>query len=123
MAGLDAEPVNPARKAWQEIEQFLYQFADPREPQLICSFLDGLASVALAALHLGNFDVIAFEKDRATWEAAGEIVTKQIEKLQAKEAALNKKLQQNIQEFNLVNEIQTGKKKKIDEDEVSFDTF
>ena len=32
--------------------------------------LDGLAPVAQVALHLGNTDVIAFESDRATWEAA-----------------------------------------------------
>ena len=43
--------------------------------------LDGLAPVAQAALHLGNTDVIAFESDRATWEAAADIIAKEITKL------------------------------------------
>ena len=53
--------------------------------------LDGLAPVAQAALHLGNTDVIAFESDRATWEAAADIIAKEITKLQGTERMIQKK--------------------------------
>jgi hypothetical protein len=49
VSDLQGESINPARKSRQEIEQFLYQFADPKEPQLIFSMLDGLGAVAQAA--------------------------------------------------------------------------
>lgn len=88
--------INPARKSYQEIYQFLYQFSPPGESQVIVSMLDGLGTVAQAALHLGNFDVIAFEKDPMTWNAAIKVFSQEIEKLKKKEDLMEKKIQQAL---------------------------
>ena len=87
--------VNPARKPWQEIFQFLYQFSSPHEPKLIFSMLDGLSSVSQAALHLGYFDVVAFEQDKRIWEEAGEVVAEEIKKLKARETLYRSQLIKN----------------------------
>ena len=48
--------INPARKPWQVIYDFLQQFGNGGR---IFSMMDGLASVGQAALSLGNYEVIA----------------------------------------------------------------
>jgi len=45
-------------------------------------------------------------------------VTKQIEKMQAKEIEMKKKLKQHMEDFKLVREIHTGEKPELDETEV-----
>ena len=112
--------VNPARKAWQEVYQFLFQFANPEEPQIIFSMLDGLGAVSQAALQLGFFDVIAFEKDEATWTAAGKVVANEIEKLKKKEQNLMKKMQTELKGQEIAEQVQEGSKKyeELEKDEV-----
>ena len=112
--------INPARKSWQEIYQFLFQFANLEEPQIICSMLDGLGAVSQAALQLGSFDVIAFEKDEATWNAAGRVVANEIEKLKKKEQEVMKKMKTELKGQELVVQLQEGSKKfeDLQKDEV-----
>jgi predicted RNA methylase len=120
VSDLQGESINPARKSRQEIEQFLYQFADPKEPQLIFSMLDGLGAVAQAAIHLGNFDVICFEKDRRTWEAAVKIVTNEIEKVRKVKAGTLRKIKQSMDTQRLVMKVQENPEIELDEEEVLF---
>jgi hypothetical protein len=53
------------------VADFLYQFG---KGGLLFSMMDGLSPVSLAAIHLGEYDVIAFEADRETWMAAQEVI-------------------------------------------------
>ena len=65
-------PINPARKPWTVVSDFLFQFGDGG---LIFSMMDGLGSVTQAAISLGNYDVVAFEKDRICWTAAQNVIS------------------------------------------------
>ena len=64
------EIINPCRKPWSVVGDFLYQFG---QGGLLFSMMDGLSPVSLAAIHLGDYDVIAFEADRENWIAAQEV--------------------------------------------------
>ena len=66
-----ANIINPARKPWQAIYDFLQQFGTGGR---IFSMMDGLASVGQAALSLGGYEVIAFEKDRTMWKEAHSVL-------------------------------------------------
>ena len=65
-------PVNPARKPWSVIADFLFQFGDGG---LIFSMMDGLSAVTQAAISLGDYDVVAFEKDRICWNYAQSVIS------------------------------------------------
>jgi hypothetical protein len=65
------EPINPCRKPWSVVADFLYQFGNGG---LIFSMMDGLSPTSLAAIHLGDYDVIAFEANREMWLSAQEAV-------------------------------------------------
>ena len=67
--------INPARKPWHVIYDFLQQFGTGGR---IFSMMDGLASVGQAALSLGNYEVIAFEKDRLMWKEANAVLVDHI---------------------------------------------
>lgn len=71
---LDAlgQPVNPARKPWTVVADFLFQFGDGG---LIFSMMDGLSAVTQAAISLGNYDVVAFEKDSVCWTYAQDVIS------------------------------------------------
>ena len=62
-----ANIINPARKPWQVVYDFLQQFGSGGR---IFSMMDSLASVGQAALSLGTYEVVAFEKDRTMWKEA-----------------------------------------------------
>ena len=83
--------------------------------------LDGLASVSQAALHLGHFDVIAFENDKRIWEEAGKVVASEIEKLKGKDKSFRAKIAKSLHEQQLaasVMDLSKEKKEKLDEQEV-----
>ena len=65
-------PINPARKPWSVIADFLFQFGDGG---LIFSMMDGLSAVTQAAISLGDYDVVAFEKDRICWNHAQSVIS------------------------------------------------
>lgn len=112
--------INPARKSWQEIEQFLYQYSNPHEPQVIVSMLDGLGTVAQAAVHLGNFDVIAFEKDPVTWDAAIKVFSQEIEILTKKEESLKTKIKEAYAVQEIIMKANKEEKVELTEGEVLF---
>jgi len=80
--------------------------------------LDGLASVSQAALHLGNFDVIAFESDHRIWEEAGSIISNEIEKLKARDTTIKSKLTKSLKDQELALNVMKGIKKELDDTEV-----
>ena len=59
----------------------------PGEPHggLIFDANSGLCPTGQMALELGNWDVIAFEKDRATWEKASQIIQAHVEAVNRKD--------------------------------------
>ena len=57
--------------------------------------MDGLASVGQAALYLGGYDVVAFEKDRRTWEEARKVLEEWVVTLKQKESKLSKAITQS----------------------------
>lgn len=81
--------------------------------------LDGLGTVAQAAVHLGNFDVIAFEKDPATWDAAIKVFSQEIEILKKKEVVMKNKIKESLQVQGIVMKTQTEEKGELTDDEVS----
>ena len=60
----------------------------------IFSMMDGLASVGQAALFLGNYDVVAFEKDRTIWTEAKNVLDEWVISLKQKEAKIAKAITQ-----------------------------
>lgn len=113
----NGDNVNPARKAWQEIEQFLYQFSNPNEHQIIVSMLDGLGAVAQAALNLGHFDVIAFEKDPVTWMAAVKVISQEIAKMNKKEKDFQNKIREALDVQKVILK-SVSDKEELEEDDV-----
>lgn len=80
----------PCRKPWQTLHSFFYQFGDPYGG-LIFDANSGLCSTGQMALEFGNWDVIAFEKDRTIWQKACDIIRDHVDRCNKKdEAFLNK---------------------------------
>lgn len=83
--------INPARKSWQMIADWLYQWG-PTQGGTIFSGFDGLGTVVVAAMSLENYNVIAFEKDERIWRAAIEEVTAFNERLDKKTKTLQRSI-------------------------------
>lgn len=64
-------PINPARKPWQVFAAFLQQFGNGGR---IFSMMDGLGAIGQAAIALGGYEVIAFEKNTDMWQEAQTII-------------------------------------------------
>lgn len=86
---VQGNPINIARKPWSVVHDFLFQFG---EGGLIFSMMDGLSPTTLAAIHLGNYDVVAFEVNRVTWQYAQEIVAGFLDQKAKKEKVLQAKI-------------------------------
>ena len=73
-------PVNPARQwfSWRWGNHF--------------SMMDGLSSVTQAAISLGDYDVVAFEKDRVCWTYVQTIISQFIIQQEKQEKQMQVKL-------------------------------
>lgn len=105
------------RKPWQTWHNFFYQFGSPTGGVLFDA-MTGLCSTGQMALEIGNWDVIAFEKDDATWRMACDVIRSHIAALNTKEKSFAKQVSSNV---DLINAIDKAKKEgyaKLDDDEV-----
>ena len=89
-----ANIINPARKPWQIVYHFLQQFGNGGR---IFSMMDGLASVGQAALSLGNYEVIAFEKDRVMWKEAHSVLIDHIVGLENQQKAYITRISRSLE--------------------------
>jgi hypothetical protein len=87
-------PINPARKPWSVVADFLFQFG---KGGLIFSMMDSLAAVTQAAINLGGYDVVAFEKDRTTGMYAQEVVTNFLSAHEKQHKQMKTKLQNSFE--------------------------
>ena len=76
----------------------------------------GLCSTGQMALELGNWDVVAFEKDTITWKLACDVIRRHIALMDSKEQAFVNQVSSNVE---LVKAIEKAKREgwaKLDDD-------
>jgi len=89
----DGVKINPCKKSWQCIADFLIQFTDGGT---IFSMMDGLATVAQAAYFVGGWNVVAFESDRDIWRAGYRELAKFIDYQEKKELSISREIDKQI---------------------------
>ena len=111
------EKVNPARKSWQTVADFLQQFAYPRGGTIL-SFLDGLGTVPMACLHHGHSDCIAFEKDPVIFREACRVVTEFKKSIEKKEKTMASRLSRKVDFQQAVAKVRAKGKERLTKEEV-----
>lgn len=107
----------PCRKSWQTLHNFFYQFGNPNGG-IIFDAMSGLCSVGQMALELGNWDVVAFEKDEATWRRACDVISNHIQNLNKKEKQMVSMIKSNVEAETLRKRLEVVGFDKLTEKEV-----
>ena len=93
-------PINPARKPWQVFASFLQQFGSGSGR--IFSMMDGLGAIGQAALSVGGYEVIAFEKNRDMWKEAQSVLLDHIMFMEHQEQAISHRIKHSLEVFFLI---------------------
>jgi len=88
-------PINPARKPWQVFASFLQQFGSGSGR--IFSMMDGLGAIGQAALSVGGYEVIAFEKNRDMWKEAQKVLMDHILSKEGQEQAIAHRISKSLE--------------------------
>lgn len=78
----------------------------------------GLASDGQAALELGNWDYVGFEKDTSVWESACEVIANHMTNLDRREKEMRSRIRTNLKLLPLLRKINQYGLSSLDENEV-----
>lgn len=105
------------RKPWQTFHNFFYQFGNPNGG-IIFDAMTGLCSTGQMALELGNWDVIAFEKDEATWKLACDVIRNHIVALDSREKTFANQVTSQVEVIETLAKAKKSGFDSLDDDEV-----